>query len=197
LGDRFGNLLEAVNQLKSKPEVTVKKVSRIYETDPVLFHCVAPHPRSSRGVGGKKQPVLRSNTTSILRSITAKDEKDEPDYLNAAVEIETVLDTQELVKVCLGIEQDMGRIRTERWGPRTIDIDLLLYGDFIVNPRSSRGPDVTVPHPLMHTRGFVLYPLSDIAPDVQHPVIGQTISQLKKGIGHEGIRKIHNLKLIV
>ena len=71
-------MLEAVNQLKSKPDVTVKKVSRIYETDPVLFHfhCVA-----TQRVGGKKQP----------------------DYLNAAVEIETVLDTQELVKVCLGI----------------------------------------------------------------------------------------------
>ena len=99
----------------------------------------------------------------------------------------------------------MGRIRTERWGPRIIDIDILLYGDFIVNPRSprsTRGPDVTVPHPLMHTRGFVLYPLSDIAADMVHPVIGLTISQLiscqKSAISfQQGVRKMNDLKLVV
>jgi len=129
-------------------------------------------------VGIKKQP--------------AASQRDEPDYLNAAVEIETVFDAQALLKVCLDIEQDMGRIRTEKWGPRTIDIDLLLYGDFIVNKGH-----VIVPHPLMHTRDFVLYPLSDIAPDMVHPVIGLTISQLKVEIGQTGIRKMNNLKLVV
>ena len=90
----------------------------------------------------------------------------------------------------------MGRVRTEQWGPRIIDIDLLLYGD------SCQLSDVTVPHPLMHTRGFVLYPLSDIAADMVHPVIGLTISQLiscqKSAISFQhGVRKMNNLKLVV
>ena len=159
-------MLEAVKQLDSIDGITVSKVSHVYETPPA---------------GGKKQPVLRSNTT-----------KDEPDYLNAAVEVETGFDAQTLLKVCLGIEQDMGRVRTERWGPRSIDIDLLLYGDFIVN----KG-DLTVPHPLMHSRCFVIYPLSDIAPDMVHPVSGKTVSQLKVEIGQTNIRKMNNLKLVV
>ena len=178
-------MLEAVKQLNSKPDITVRKVSHIYETDPV-------GPRSSS---------LRCNAVKTNRGSKQRD------YFNAAVEVETVLDAQELVGVCLGIEQNMGRVRTERWGPRTIDIDILLYGNSCQlsavsgHPRSTRGPDVTVPHPLMHTRGFVLYPLSDIAPDMVHPVIGLTISQLiscqKSAISFQhGVRKLNDLKLV-
>lgn len=135
--------------------------------------------------------ITVSNVSHVYETPPAGGKK-QPDYLNAVVEVETVLDAQTLLKVCLGIEQDMGRVRTERWGPRSIDIDLLLYGDFIVN----KG-DVTVPHPFMHSRCFVIYPLSDIAPDMVHPVIGLTINQLKVEIGQTDIRKMNNLKLVV
>ncbi len=110
-------------------------------------------------------------------------------YLNAAVEVETILDAKGLLKVCLNTEKEMGRSRLERWGPRTIDIDILLYGDLIM-----KNVDLTIPHPLMHERGFVLQPLSDIAPEIFHPVIGLTIKDLMKRVGKKDITKLDNVK---
>lgn len=116
----------------------------------------------------------------------------QPDYLNAAVEVETFLEASELLKVCLGVEREMGRVQSERWGPRNIDIDLLLYGNLILKTAG-----LTVPHPLLHKRGFVLYPLSDIAPDIVHPVIRSTVIELKAKVRQAGVEKIDDLKLDV
>jgi len=118
--------------------------------------------------------------------------REQPAFLNAVIEVETLLNASELLQVCLHVEKEMGRTRTERWGPRNIDIDLLLYGNVVLKKK-----DLTVPHPLLHTRGFVLYPLSDIAPDTVHPVLGLTINKLKARVEQEGIRKIDELKLNV
>ncbi|MCE5250696.1 2-amino-4-hydroxy-6-hydroxymethyldihydropteridine diphosphokinase [bacterium] len=115
---------------------------------------------------------------------------EQPDYLNAAVEIGTSLDAVLLLGACSAIEDDMGRIRGERWGPRTIDIDILLYGGARISTDR-----LTVPHPRMHERAFVLQPLADIAPDAVHPPTGLTVGELLGRAGASGIRKMENMKL--
>jgi 2-amino-4-hydroxy-6-hydroxymethyldihydropteridine diphosphokinase len=85
-------------------------------------------------------------------------------FLNGAVRIETDLDPRELLERLLAVEERLGRVRRERWGPRTIDLDLLLYGDDVVDE-----PGLTVPHARLHERRFALEPLSDLAPSLEIP----------------------------
>jgi len=99
--------------------------------------------------------------------------KEQEDFINAVVSIETDLSARELLDACRAIEGRLGRKRTLRWGPRTIDLDILLYGDQIMNQ-----PHLVIPHPLMTTRKFVLVPLVEIAPEVMHPVLHKTAEQL-------------------
>jgi len=99
----------------------------------------------------------------------------QPTFLNAAAKITTELKPLELLTVCQNIEAKLKRVRTVRWGPRTIDIDLLLYGDLIINTKK-----LILPHPEMHKRAFVLNPLSDIAPKAVHPILGKTIKELSE-----------------
>lgn len=90
--------------------------------------------------------------------------QDQPDYVNAVVALRTTLDAESLLTAMQGIEDAQGRQRSVRWGPRTLDLDLLLYGDGIY--RTSR---LTLPHPEMHCRAFVLVPLAEIAPSLVIP----------------------------
>jgi 2-amino-4-hydroxy-6-hydroxymethyldihydropteridine diphosphokinase len=85
-------------------------------------------------------------------------------FLNGAVRIETDLSPRELLERLLAVEQELGRVRKERWGPRTIDLDLLLYDDLYVDE-----PGLTVPHPRLHERRFALEPLADLAPSLEIP----------------------------
>ena len=78
-----------------------------------------------------------------------------------------------LLKTLLTVEQSLGRVREEKWGPRAIDLDLLLYADRVIDE-----PGLSVPHPLMHARRFVLEPLVQVAPEVVHPTTGRTIREL-------------------
>ncbi|RKR85227.1 2-amino-4-hydroxy-6-hydroxymethyldihydropteridine diphosphokinase [Mucilaginibacter gracilis] len=98
---------------------------------------------------------------------------DEPDYLNQVLEVETVLQPQQLLKTLLDIEKHLGRERKEKWGSRTIDIDILFYGNDVINQ-----PDLIIPHPQLHKRKFTLEPLAEIAPAYVHPLLNQTIAQL-------------------
>ena len=94
-------------------------------------------------------------------------------YLNAAAALDTTLSPRELLGTCVEIEKSLGRTREVHWGPRTMDIDILLYGDQVV-----REPGLEIPHPRMHERGFVLCPLSEIAPEARHPVLGKTVAEM-------------------
>lgn len=97
------------------------------------------------------------------------------DYLNCVVEAQTTLSPRELMAHLLAVEADLGRERTERWGPRTMDIDVLLYGDMV-----SDDPDIILPHPRMHQRLFVLEPLCDLNPRAVHPLLGRRMGELRE-----------------
>ena len=124
VGDRHAHLQAAVEILHSPPELTVRAVSPVYETDPV---------------GGPVQD----------------------DFLNAVIEIETDRSPQRLLEIAHAAEAAADRVRVERWGPRTLDVDIVLIDGVIVDE-----PDLSVPHPRWRERDFVLAPMHDLAPDL-------------------------------
>ena len=97
----------------------------------------------------------------------------QPDFLNMAVAINTHLSPGEFLKQIQNIEKNLGRQRSVKWGQRTLDIDILLFGTDVINQ-----PNLTIPHPHMQDRRFVLVPLNDIAPEVLHPVLQKSIKTL-------------------
>ena len=134
LGDRMGNLAQAVELLSREPGFLLRRISRAYETEPV----------------GPPQPR----------------------YLNAVVELATLLSPRTTLQKLLAVEEQMGRVRREKWGAREIDVDLLLYGDRVLE-----GPP-HVPHPRLHERSFVLAPLAELASEVTHPALQLTVAEL-------------------
>ncbi|MGB9074248.1 MAG: 2-amino-4-hydroxy-6-hydroxymethyldihydropteridine diphosphokinase [Terriglobales bacterium] len=103
--------------------------------------------------------------------------RDQPWFLNCVVAVEIGMPPRELLNLALAIERAMGRQRTREKGPRAIDIDILLFGDRVINE-----PGLKIPHPAMHQRRFVLEPLAEIAPGVLHPAIKKTARQLLAGL---------------
>ncbi|MBN0989198.1 2-amino-4-hydroxy-6-hydroxymethyldihydropteridine diphosphokinase [Amphritea pacifica] len=103
----------------------------------------------------------------------------QPDYINAVASLETSLSPLELLDALQALEQQHQRIRVQHWGPRTLDLDLLLYGDQLISNER-----LTVPHPYLHERNFVLYPLAEINPDLtiaQQKSLAECIKQCEKG----------------
>ena len=150
LGDRMSNLASAVERLSR--EITIKKISSVYETEPVYY---------------KEQPL----------------------YLNAVLSAVTELEPFELLRFVKGIESDLGRQPSFRNAPRTIDIDILFYGDQIVET-----PELIIPHPRIAERVFVLVPLAEIAPKLIHPVSQKRVSELLAVVeGVDGVRKFGKL----
>ena len=106
------------------------------------------------------------------------------DFLNAAAELDTQLDPFELLEALAGIERGGGRPATEprvKWGPRTLDLDILLYGDQVISTAA-----LVVPHPLMHERWFVLRPLAELAPGALHPVLRKTAGEMLRDLEKSG-----------
>ncbi|MFN4269439.1 MAG: 2-amino-4-hydroxy-6-hydroxymethyldihydropteridine diphosphokinase [Thermosynechococcus sp.] len=106
----------------------------------------------------------------------------QPDYWNGCLIARTQLSPWALLKTLQAIEMQFGRQRQEHWGARTLDLDLLLYGDRVINTA-----ELTLPHPRLVERPFVLVPLAAIAPHWRHPVLGETIQTLRQRVGDKGI----------
>ena len=109
----------------------------------------------------------------------------QPDYINACVLARTSLSPMALLHQLLSIENQFGRVRQERWGARSLDLDLLFYGD-----RTLDILGLTIPHPRLHERSFVLVPLMDIAPNWQHPIFNQTTEQLLAQLSVAGVERL-------
>jgi 2-amino-4-hydroxy-6-hydroxymethyldihydropteridine diphosphokinase len=122
----------------------------------------------------KKQCGIISNLSSLYET-AAWGKTDQPAFLNQAIEIKTLLDAKQLMKCVLQIENDMGRKRTEKYGPRIIDIDILFFNDEKYNDDFLK-----IPHPELPNRRFALIPLEEIAPGFKHPVLKRSVSQLLK-----------------
>lgn len=99
-----------------------------------------------------------------------------PLFLNTVLKIQTSLEAKQLLKACLAVENEFGRSRPAIWAPRTLDIDILFYADQVICEKR-----LTIPHPRLQKRNFVLAPLMEIAPDFKHPLLGQTITELAAG----------------
>jgi 2-amino-4-hydroxy-6-hydroxymethyldihydropteridine diphosphokinase len=135
LGDRAKNLRDAIAALR-KVGIDVKRISSMYETEPV-------------------------------------DYLDQSWFVNMALEVETELAPPALLQALRGIETQMGSKKLIAKGPRLIDMDVLLYGNEVIDT-----PELQIPHPRMHLRRFVLEPLAEIAPNVRHPVSGLSVSEM-------------------
>lgn len=144
LGDREGNLLDALGALGRVDALEVVAVSSLYDTAPV-------GPPQGR-------------------------------YLNAVAELSCELSPAALLGVLQEIERDLGRERDVRWGPRVIDLDILFWGELVVAE-----PHLQVPHLLLHERRFALEPLSELAPDARHPVLGATVRELLGRLGSQDV----------
>jgi len=102
-------------------------------------------------------------------------------YVNGAISLETDLSAHELLNNLLSIEANLGRKRNKKWEPRTIDLDILLFGQDVIDEK-----DLTIPHPLMHLRKFVLMPMVQLVPNLVHPVLGNTLEELLNNPAVEG-----------
>lgn len=115
---------------------------------------------------------------------------EQPDYLNGCALLKVELTPHKLLETLLEVEQQFKRVRLEHWGPRTLDLDLILYNDLMLDT-----PNLQIPHPRMRERAFVLVPLAEIAPKWIDPVSGKTIAQLQQEVECSGVYKLIACKL--
>ena len=129
----------------------------------------------------EKSPGVRLGAVSSLYRTQPMGPVEQPPFINAVFSLECGISPQDLLVLLLDVEQRMGRVRGERWGPRVIDLDLLFYGGEIISEQG-----LEVPHPRLHERRFVLVPLVEIAPDIIHPVLKKSAFDLLAALPAEG-----------
>jgi 2-amino-4-hydroxy-6-hydroxymethyldihydropteridine diphosphokinase len=128
---------------------------------------------------------LRPNRVSAIYETEPVGLAEQPWFLNLVAELETALYPEQLLAEAQRIEHDLGRVRTIPNGPRTVDIDVLLYDDAVLHT-----PQLEIPHPRLHERRFVLAPLAELTPDLRHPVIGQTVIDMLKSLPTQPICRL-------
>ncbi|MGH8091705.1 MAG: 2-amino-4-hydroxy-6-hydroxymethyldihydropteridine diphosphokinase [Rudaea sp.] len=145
-----------------------------------------PHAQVEAGIGAlDRLPKTRLFARSRLYRSAAWGRADQPEFINAAAALETDLSPRELLDALLALERDAGRERDgTRWGPRVLDLDILLFGD-----RHIDEPGLHVPHPHLHQRAFVLVPLAEIAPDLVVPGRGR-VADLRAGVDVSSCRRM-------
>ena len=121
-------------------------------------------------IGAKAGEISKRST---MYETEAWGKSDQPAFLNQVLRVQTDLEPQALLETILGIEQEMGRMRQEKYGPRTVDIDILLYNDMVLE-----SDELSIPHPQLHMRRFALTPLAEIAASVIHPTLKKSIDEL-------------------
>ena len=135
--------------------------------------------RSGRDTLVDRSDIVLIRTAGVYETEAIGGPADNPLFLNTVLQIETSLEPRQLLAVCLGVEDEFGRSRPVRWAPRTLDIDILFYADQVISEEG-----LTLPHPRLQERPFVLAPLREIAPDLRHPLLEQTVSELAAGSAH-------------
>lgn len=129
--------------------------------------------------------VMQRSHVYLTKALTLPDSPSQPDYFNQCACLKTTLTPPELLAALLAIELQFGRVRQQQWSARTLDLDLLLFNDVVLNT-----PDLQIPHPRMLDRAFVLVPLAEIASDWVEPVTGTMLGQLAKLVDRSGVKQV-------
>lgn len=129
--------------------------------------------------------VVRVDAVSDVYDTAPLLVEDQPRFRNLVARVTTVLPPLALLRACQGVEAALGRTRLIRYGPRTVDIDILLYDALVLHDDG-----LDIPHPAMAERAFVLLPLAELAPDLVHPVLGRTIGSLAASLGQADARRV-------
>lgn len=168
--------------------MTEGKVEKVYlglgsnlgDREENLRQAIGRLKQSSTPEGGTLRPLRASSVYETAPWGYA----DQPAFLNCALEAETDLTPEALLALGQQVEQELGRQPTFRYGPRLVDVDILLYGDLVLDL-----PDLQIPHPRMAQRAFVLAPLAELAPALRHPTLHLTIAELARRVeGREGVK---------
>jgi 2-amino-4-hydroxy-6-hydroxymethyldihydropteridine diphosphokinase len=140
-------------------------------------------PANLRAALAALPPVVMVQGSSPIYETPPWGVTDQPAFLNMVIKGKTRLGAQNLLKHLKHLETRLGRVPSIRYGPRKIDLDLLFYDDILLNT-----PELTIPHPSLHERAFVLVPLADLAPELVHPVLGKTVRQLLAEVDTTGVK---------